>query len=329
MLNVGMIGAGSWGTALAVVLADNGHQVDMWSKESDHVAEILVDGENKRFLPEVMLAENIKVSCDLPKTCQNKDIVVMAIPSHAMRTVAEDIKTLVGENTILVSVAKGFEEATRFRMSQVLQDVFPKNPVVVLSGPSHAEEVGKRMYTGIVSSSSDEDAMVCVQNAFSTDYMRVYANKDVVGVELGAALKNIIALASGICYGIGGGDNTEAAMLTRGLTEIVRLGTKMGADVNTFYGLAGMGDLVVTCGSKHSRNRRAGTMLGEGKGLEEILAGMGMVVEGVNATKIAYKLAEEYDVEMPITQSIYNILYNGADIKEVILGLMNRDKKTE
>lgn len=329
MLNVAMIGAGSWGTALAVVLADNGHQVDMWSKECDHVAEILADGENKRFLPEVMLAENIKVSCDLPKTCQNKDIVVMAIPSHAMRAVAEDIKNLVGENTILVSVAKGFEEATRFRMSQVLQDVFPTNPVVVLSGPSHAEEVGKRMYTGIVSSSENEAAMICVQEAFSTEYMRVYANKDVIGVELGAALKNIIALASGICYGIGGGDNTEAAMLTRGLTEIVRLGTKMGADVNTFYGLAGMGDLVVTCGSKHSRNRRAGTMLGEGKSLDDVLAGMGMVVEGVNATKIAYKLAEENDVEMPITQSIYNILYNGADIKEVILGLMNRDKKTE
>jgi glycerol-3-phosphate dehydrogenase (NAD(P)+) len=239
------------------------------------------------------------------------------------------LQGLVEEKTVLVSAAKGFDVQTHARMSEVLAAAFPQNPIAVLSGPSHAEEVSRRIPTAIVSAAADMEIMKAVQELFSNSYMRVYANSDVIGVELGGSLKNIIALASGICYGLGCGDNTEAAVLTRGLTEIVRLGVCMGAEKSTFYGLSGMGDLVVTCGSRHSRNRTAGVMLGEGKKLPEILSEMGMVVEGINATQIAHALAAEYGVEMPITDSIYRVLYENVPIEGVVAALMQRDKKAE
>lgn len=329
MAKVGMIGAGSWGTALALVLADNGHEVTLWSHEAEHIAAMQADGENKLFLPGVPLPECLIYTSDLEQTVTGCDFVVFAVPSHAMQSVAGNLRGLIDEQAILVSVAKGFSLDSHQRMSEVLAAAFPANRVAVLSGPSHAEEVSRRIPTAIVAASVCEEAMLAVQELFSNDYMRVYTNSDVLGVELGGSLKNVIALASGICYGLGCGDNTEAAILTRGLKEIVRLGRAMGAQEQTFYGLSGMGDLVVTCGSMHSRNRRAGMMLGEGKKLDEVLDSMGMVVEGVNASRIAYTLAQEYNVDMPITETIYSILYGDVAVADLAVGLMRRDKKQE
>lgn len=329
MAKVGMIGAGSWGTALALVLADNGHEVTLWSHEAEHIAAMQADGENKLFLPGVPLPDCLAYTSDLEQAVTGCDFVVFAVPSHAMQPVAGSLRGLIDEQAILVSVAKGFSLDSHQRMSEVLAAAFPANRVAVLSGPSHAEEVSRRIPTAIVAASVCEEAMLAVQELFSNDYMRVYTNSDVLGVELGGSLKNVIALASGICYGLGCGDNTEAAILTRGLKEIVRLGRAMGAQEQTFYGLSGMGDLVVTCGSMHSRNRRAGMMLGEGKKLDEVLDSMGMVVEGVNASRIAYTLAQDYNVDMPITETIYSILYGDVSVAELAVGLMRRDKKQE
>ena len=324
-----MIGAGSWGTALALVLADNGHNVNLWSHEAEHIAMMRTDGENKLFLPGVPLPDCLVYTDDIVSAVGGCDFVVFAVPSHAMQSVAARLQGHITEQAILVSVAKGFSLDSHQRMSEVLTEAFPDNRVAVLSGPSHAEEVSRRIPTAVVAASESEEAMLAVQELFSNDYMRVYTNSDVIGVELGGSLKNVIALASGICYGLGGGDNTEAAVLTRGLKEIVRLGTAMGAQEQTFYGLSGMGDLVVTCGSLHSRNRRAGMMLGEGKKLDEVLGSMGMVVEGVNASRIAYTLAEKYNIDMPITSTIYSVLYQDVPVSEIAVGLMRRDKKQE
>jgi glycerol-3-phosphate dehydrogenase (NAD(P)+) len=329
MVKVGVIGAGSWGTALALVLHDNGYEVTLWSKEVEHIAELKATGENAHFLPGVKLPDGLHYTADLQTAAAGADFLVMVVPSHAMKPVAADLQGLVDEKTVFISAAKGFDVQTHARMSEVLAAAFPKNSIAVLSGPSHAEEVSRRIPTAIVSAASEPDVMKAVQELFSNSYMRVYANPDVIGVELGGSLKNIIALASGICYGLGCGDNTEAAVLTRGLTEIVRLGVCMGAEKSTFYGLSGMGDLVVTCGSRHSRNRTAGIMLGEGKKLQEVLSEMGMVVEGINATQIAHVLAAEYGVEMPITDSIYRVLYENVPIDGVVNALMQRDKKAE
>ena len=329
MAKVGMIGAGSWGTALALVLADNGHDVVLWSHEAEHIAMMRADGENKLFLPGVPLPDCLVYTDDIVSAVGGCDFVVFAVPSHAMQSVAAGLQGHIAGQAILVSVAKGFSLDSHQRMSEVLTEAFPDNRVAVLSGPSHAEEVSRRIPTAVVAASESEEAMLAVQELFSNDYMRVYTNSDVIGVELGGSLKNVIALASGICYGLGGGDNTEAAVLTRGLKEIVRLGTAMGAQEQTFYGLSGMGDLVVTCGSLHSRNRRAGMMLGEGKKLDEVLGSMGMVVEGVNASRIAYTLAEKYNIDMPITSTIYSVLYQDVPVSEIAVGLMRRDKKQE
>lgn len=329
MANVGVIGAGSWGTALAMVLHDNGHRVTLWSMLQSDIDELVRLGENPRYLPGVRLPEGLHYTADLAEAARGKDYLVLVVPSHAMRPVTENLRGLVEPQTMLISAAKGFDVQTRRRMSEVISAAFPQNQVAVLSGPSHAEEVSRKIPTAIVAAAADEAAMQKVQELFSNAYMRVYANPDIIGVELGGALKNIIALASGVCYGQGFGDNTEAAVLTRGLTEIVRLGVKLGAAESTFYGLSGMGDLVVTCGSRHSRNRTAGIMLGQGKKLADIQKELGMVIEGVNAAQIAYQLAQENNVEMPITETVYQLLYQELPADGLVERLMLRDKKAE
>lgn len=301
----------------------------MWSLLQSDMDELVSLGENPRYLPGVKLPQNLQYTADLHEAARDKDFLIMVVPSHAMRSVAENLQGLVEKKTMLVSAAKGFDLQTKSRMSELLSAAFPDNSVAVLSGPSHAEEVSRKIPTAVVAAAADENTMRAVQDLFSNSYMRVYANPDVVGVELGGSLKNIIALASGICYGQGFGDNTEAALLTRGLSEIVRLGVKLGATESTFYGLSGMGDLVVTCGSRHSRNRTAGIMLGQGKKLSDIQAEMGMVVEGVNAARIAYRLAEQAEVEMPITEAVYRMLYEDMSIDGVVERLMLRDRKSE
>ncbi len=331
MAKVGVIGAGSWGTALALVLHENKHQVILWSNEPEHVAELQKTKANPRFLPGVELPESLLYTNSLAECAAGADFLVMAVPSHAVYPVARQLRETdtVAAETVLISVAKGFDTQTYQRMSEVLAAAFPSNPVAVFSGPSHAEEVSRRIPTAIVAAAADEKVMRAVQELFSTPCLRVYTNSDVIGVELGGSLKNILALASGICYGMGCGDNTEAALITRGLKEIVRLGCAMGARAETFYGLSGLGDLVVTCGSQHSRNRQAGVLLGQGQKLDEVLPQVGMVVEGVNATKIAHELAARYDVDMPLTECIYQVLYDELPIKEVSARLMLRNQKPE
>lgn len=329
MSKIAVIGAGSWGTALALTLDYNQHQVSLWSNEAEHVAYLNEHRENTQFLPGITLPESIFITDSLEEAVAEVDGLVMVVPSHAVSSVSKKLVGLISEKTVLISAAKGFDPGSFERMSQILHDNFPENPVAVFSGPSHAEEVCVRKLTAIVAASDDEKVAKWVQKLFSNDFLRVYTNNDVLGVELGGAMKNIIALGCGMCYGLGCGDNTEAAVLTRGLAEITRLGVAMGAQASTFAGLAGIGDLVVTCGSLHSRNRRAGTMLGQGKSLEYVLSHMGMVVEGVNATKIGYHLAKKYNVEMPITETIYNILYENYDIHEAYRDLMHRSYKNE
>lgn len=331
MAKVGVVGAGSWGTALALVLDENKHQVTLWSNEPEHVAELQRDKINPRFLPGVELPDSLAYTSSLADLVAGADFLVMAVPSHAVSSVAEQLRATgkVAESTVLISVAKGFDTQTYQRMSEVLAAAFPANPVAVFSGPSHAEEVSRRIPTAIVAAAADAEVMHAVQELFSTPCLRVYTNSDVIGVELGGSLKNVLALASGICYGMGCGDNTEAALITRGLKEIVRLGEAMGAKAETFYGLSGLGDLVVTCGSQHSRNRRAGQLLGQGQKLAGVLPQVGMVVEGVNATKIAHQLAKRYNVDMPLTECIYQVLYDELPIEEVSGKLMQRDPKPE
>lgn len=331
MAKVGVVGAGSWGTALALVLDENKHQVTLWSNEPEHVAELQRDKINPRFLPGVELPDSLAYTSSLADLAAGADFLVMAVPSHAVSSVAEQLRATgkVAESTVLISVAKGFDTQTYQRMSEVLAAAFPANPVAVFSGPSHAEEVSRRIPTAIVAAAADAEVMHAVQELFSTPCLRVYTNSDVIGVELGGSLKNVLALASGICYGMGCGDNTEAALITRGLKEIVRLGEAMGAKAETFYGLSGLGDLVVTCGSQHSRNRRAGQLLGQGQKLAGVLPQVGMVVEGVNATKIAHQLAKRYNVDMPLTECIYQVLYDELPIEEVSGKLMQRDPKPE
>ena len=329
MANIAIIGAGSWGSALAMVLHDNGHAVTLWSLEEEHIAELKRTGENPRFLPGVKLPASLNYTADLAEAARDKAMLVLAVPSHAMRPVTKSLQGLVHKDQLLLSVAKGFDIETHARMSELIAATFPANPVAVLSGPSHAEEVSRRVPTAIVAASGDELIAQQVQAYFNNDYMRVYVNSDVIGVELGGALKNIVALASGICYGLGGGDNTEAAILTRGLKEIVRQGSKLEAKETTFPGLSGRGDPVATCDSRHSRNRTAGIMLGKGKKLADIQAEMGMVVEGINAARIAHVLAEEHGVEMPITEAIYRVLYQDYPISRLAVDLMRRDVKPE
>lgn len=324
-----VLGTGSWGSALAIALCNNGYKVDMWTRNEKQAEEINTTRENSKFLPGVVFPDNITVSTNLESVIKDSKIVVLAVPSQAVRSVSKQIKPFIKKEQIIVDVAKGLEKGTGLRLSEVVKEELPDNEYVTLSGPSHAEEVSRYMPTTIVAASPNLKVAETVQAAFMNPVLRVYTNPDIIGVELGGALKNIIAFGAGMCDGLGYGDNTKAALMTRGITEIGRLGVAMGADVTTFTGLSGIGDLIVTCTSMHSRNRRAGILMGQGKSLEETLDEVQMVVEGIVATEVAYKVGKELNIDLPITNAIYSVLYQGVDPKEAVNSLMTRNKKNE
>ncbi len=329
---VTVIGAGSWGTALAMVLADNGHEVRLWSHNESQVNEINELHTNKKYLPEIKLPGSIIGYASLVEALTGVEKVILAVPTKAIREIIGKVCAIQKVPLTIVNVSKGIEPDTLLRISEVIKQDMPKKllkDIVVLSGPSHAEEVSLRHPTTVTVTSENMEAAGKIQDLFINQNFRVYTNPDVVGVEIGGALKNIIALAAGIADGLGNGDNAKAALITRGLAEIARLGTKMGANPLTFSGLTGIGDLIVTCTSVHSRNWRAGNLLGKGHTLDEVLANMGMVVEGVRTTKAAYQLAEKYQVSMPITKALYNVLFNGYNPKAAVDSLMARGKKNE
>lgn len=330
---VGIVGAGSWGIALAHVLAGNGHDVTVWSRSEDSVAKLKAYRGNEEKLPGVKLPENVKFTSDMEETVRGKDLIVVVVPSAHMRETIRRMKPFIEETDehkqIIVNCSKGIEEESLMVMSDVILDELPGSHVCVLSGPSHAEEVGKSMPTTIVVGAFDKEIAKFVQNAFMNDYFRVYISPDMLGIEIGAALKNVVALAAGIADGFGCGDNAKAALITRGIAEISRLGIAMGGKFETFAGLSGIGDLIVTCASMHSRNRRAGILIGQGKTYKEAMDEVNMVVEGVYSAKAALKLAEKYEVEMPIIKAVNDILFSGKALQDAVKDLMLRDKKIE
>lgn len=330
-MNVTVLGAGSWGTTLALVLNQNDHQVTCWSFDKNDVDSINESGENKKFLPGLSLPDTIIFTNNLQSSINSAEVCIVAIPSHAVRSVVSSLDLSAKENLIWVNVAKGIENETLLRISQVIEQVgqISSDKIAVLFGPSHAEEVSREIPTAIVSASKNQETATLVQNLFMRPYFRVYSNPDIIGVELGGALKNIIAVAAGICDGAGFGDNTKAALITRGLVEINRLGIKMGAKPDTFAGLSGMGDLIVTCTSKHSRNRYVGEQIGKGRSLQDVLNEMVMVAEGVKTTASAFELSEREQVEMPITEQVYKTLFEGKPPDKAMTDLMTRASKIE
>jgi len=329
LARLAVIGAGSWGTALANLLGSNGNDVALWDRDPDLVSAIKKDRQNKKYLPGVSLPPPaINVGENLAEAIQNRDGLVIAVPSHAVRSVIAQMQT-TGSNTIVISVAKGIEIDTLLRVSQILNERFDEDKIAVLSGPSHAEEVSRGVPTLVVSASKSIGTAKWVQEVFMSSVFRVYTHSDVIGVEIGGALKNIIAIAAGIIDGVGAGDNTKAALITRALAELTRLGTKLGADTLTFAGLSGMGDLIVTCMSKYSRNRYVGEQIGRGRKLEEILSEMVMVAEGVKTTRAAYQLANNLQVEVPIITEAYRVLFENKDPKQAVFDLMTRAAKFE
>lgn len=331
--NICVLGAGSWGTTLAILLDENGHSVRMWEFFPEHVAAIKRDGENRKFLPGVPVPPSITVTSSMDEALANADMVVFVVPSHVVRETARTLAASRHRNpdALIINAAKGLEEGSLKRMSEVLADELPGDPSRIFSiiGPSHAEEVSRKMPTSVVVAGERTPEIELVQEAFFSPYFRVYTNDDLVGVEIAVALKNIIAIAAGVCDGLGYGDNTKAALLTRGLVEITRLGRALGAKQETFAGLAGVGDLIVTCCSKHSRNRSVGERIGRGETLEQILDDMVMVAEGVRTTRAAVQLARERNIELPIIESMYNILFNNKDPEQAITELMNRPPTDE
>jgi glycerol-3-phosphate dehydrogenase (NAD(P)+) len=332
MNKITVLGAGSWGTAQAILLSRHTSQVCLWGRPEDGIDAMVRDRENKKFLPGISLASNIEPLSDLKAAVQDSGLIVLAIPSQALREVLNQLASYLDSNSFLVNTAKGLEIATGIRLSQVVEDVLGKDirqRYAVLSGPSHAEEVGREVPTVVTVAAYNSETAFKVQDVFMSPVFRVYTNPDVAGVELGGALKNIVALATGISDGLGFGDNTRAALMTRGLTEITRMGVAMGGDYRTFSGLSGMGDLVVTCGSGHSRNRLAGELLGQGYSLDETLEKVGMVVEGVNTVRVVNDIADQIGVEMPISEACYRILYEGQSPQEALDMLMRRRRKHE
>ena len=329
MKTVGVIGAGSWGTALAVTLANKGHQVKMWAHRPEHVAAMKSDRENVKYLPGVKFADTLQLADTMEEALKDADMALFSVPAQAFRSNFEKAVPYLEDKTIVVNVAKGIERGTLMRLSEIASLLKPDVKYVALSGPSHAEEVGKMMPTTVAVASDDISLAEEVQDMFMTDRFRVYTNGDVCGTELGGALKNIIALGAGISDGIGFGDNAKAALMTRGITEMCRLGVKLGANIETFSGLTGIGDLIVTCTSMHSRNRRCGIMIGEGIKPSEATEKIGMVVEGMFTAEAAYQLAQRVDAEMPITECIYKCINEEITAREAVDELMGRDKKNE
>lgn len=329
MANIGIIGAGSWGIALSVLLHNNGHKITVWSILEDEIMMLNTEREHKDKLPGVKLPEDMIFTTDLKAAIEGKDILVLAVPSPFTRSTSHNMKKYVSEGQIIVNVAKGIEEKSLMTLSQIIKEEIEQADVAVLSGPSHAEEVGRGIPTTIVVGAKTKETAEYIQNVYMSDVFRVYISPDVLGIELGAALKNVVALAAGIADGLGYGDNTKAALITRGITEIARLGTAMGGKFETFCGLSGIGDLIVTCASMHSRNRRAGILIGQGKTMEEAMAEVKMVVEGVYSAKAAMGLAKKYGVELPIIEQVNEVLFNHKPAAEAVKDLMIRDKKLE
>ena len=329
MKKVTVIGSGSWGTALAVMLAENGHDVLIWSRRQDAVDELLHERENKRYLPGVAIPESIQATTDREAAVKGAEIIILAVPSRAVGETVRDFSPYLKTWQILVNVAKGLEPGTLLCLSEVIKREAPQCQVCVLSGPSHAEEVARKIPTTCLITCENEAVAKVVQEEFGNARFRLYTNTDMIGVEIGAALKNVMALAAGMSDGLGFGDNTKAALMTRGMAEMKRLGVAMGGKAETFAGLSGIGDLIVTCTSMHSRNRRAGILLGQGKSLQETLDEVKMVVEGVNTVEAACRLAEEYHVSMPITEAINDVLFHGKNAEDAVLELMTRDNKSE
>ena len=328
-MNITILGAGSWGVAIAKLLSGNQHAVTIWSIDPEEVAMLTEYCEHKTKLPGVILPGTVHFTGDIERALSEAEMVVVAVPSPFVRSTAATAAPFIKKDTIVVSVSKGIEEGTLERLSQIIAEEIPDVKIAVLSGPSHAEEVGKCIPTTVVVGSDDIKTATMVQDVFMTDFFRVYTSPDVVGIELGGALKNVIALAAGIADGMGCGDNTKAALITRGIVEITNLGTKMGGYPATFSGLSGIGDLIVTCASMHSRNRRAGILIGQGVPVDEAVKEIGMVVEGMNALPAAITLCEKFHMDMPLINAVRSVVIDHAQPSDVVKELMNRSLKTE
>lgn len=326
---IGVLGGGSWGTALSVLLANKNMDVDIWVRDKEQLRKMIAENENTKYLPNIKLPSNLNLNDDIEKSIYKKDIILLSVPTHSVRQVLNKIKNYVNKDQIIVNVAKGIENNSLLRISEIVEEVLPLNKYAVLSGPSHAEEVAKNMPTTVVSASIYKSVAEYVQDLFITPNFRVYTNPDIIGVELGGSLKNVIALAAGVSDGLKYGDNTKAALMTRGIFEMAKLGEEMGANPVTFSGLSGIGDLIVTCTSMHSRNRRAGILIGEGKNLDKAVEEIGMVVEGIRTTNSTYELAKLHNIDMPITKELYGVLFEGNDVTKAVSHLMIRDRTHE
>lgn len=329
MAKVSVLGSGSWGTAMAMYLANNGHDILLWSRNEETTAELSKTHINEKYLPGVVLPDNIDYTSNISECGDNADIIIVAVPSHTVRQVCAKIAPYIKDGQIIMSISKGFDTEKYHRLSQVIKEEIPNCTVAAMSGPSHAEEVVKKLPTMNVVACEDIEVAKYIQKIFISEKFRIYTTDDIIGVELGGSLKNVIALCAGVSDGLGYGDNTKAALMTRGIAEIIRLGLAMGARYETFTGLSGIGDLIVTCTSMHSRNRRAGILIGQGKSPEEAQAEVKMVVEGVKTAKAIKYLSEKHNVEMPISSVAYEVLFEGMPVKESVPALMKRAMKSE
>ena len=328
MEKIGVIGAGSWGTALAILLNENGNDVTLWSHRAEEAAKVQKDREISK-LPGIHIPESIAVTADLAETVRGKKVLVLVVPSKAVRETAEKMRAYVEPGTVIVSAVKGIEEGTLFTMTDIIEEVIPQAETAALSGPSHAEEVARLLPTACVIGAHTEETARFLQKLFMSAVFRVYISADMLGIELGGALKNVIALAAGVADGLGCGDNTKAALITRGIAEMSRLGVAMGGHIETFNGLTGIGDLIVTCSSRHSRNRKAGYLIGQGRTMQEAMNEVQMVVEGVYSARAARILAEKYGIDMPIVNEVNKVLFENKTAREAMADLMLRDKKIE
>ncbi len=328
-MNLTFLGSGSFGTALAVIFSNYDFKIKMFDRNMDVVNGINEKRKNIKYLKNIHIPEKIIATNDINDAINNSDIIFFAVPSHAVREISKQIKDKIDRKSVIVCLSKGIEQDTHKRLSEILEEELPHNPIVILSGPSHAEEIALRKPTALVSTSKDMKFAELIRDTLSNDVLRIYTNSDIVGVEIGGSMKNVIALAIGIITGMGYGDNSSAAIITRSLQDIVKMGVSLGGKLETFFGLTGIGDLIVTCLSEHSRNRKCGLLIGKGMKLDEAIKEIGMVVEGINACKIFYEIAKEKNIEVPIIESLYEVLFNNKDLRSIEGKLMSRDRKDE
>lgn len=328
-MNLTFLGSGSFGTALAVIFSNYDFKIKMFDRNIDVVNGINEKRKNIKYLKNIHIPEKIIATNDINNAINDSDIIFFAVPSHAVREISKQIKDKIDSKSVIVCLSKGIEQNTHKRLSEILEEELPHNPIVILSGPSHAEEIALKKPTALVSTSKDMKFAELIRDTLSNDVLRIYTNSDIVGVEIGGSMKNVIALAIGIITGMGYGDNSSAAIITRSLQDIVKMGVSLGGKLETFFGLTGIGDLIVTCLSEHSRNRKCGLLIGKGMKLDEAIKEIGMVVEGVNACKIFYEIAKEKNIEVPIIESLYEVLFNNKDLRSIEGKLMSRDKKDE